>query len=213
MRAIVLLPFCLFLEQELAGSAAQAAMESDRRASLVRLCASSSSLDIVAAKQLRAELTQSSPMDEKHSMEVAEALLEAEKVCVADLDMSDTQFLGTLYVLLGNQLLAGKQYLSAAQTFEAADRLFKRRAEPSLMWLEAVRGIARVGIELQDFETAADAASKQTHLARSWVSKRGFVRDALVTSLRFEAETRAAAGQSETALQLENEANELESRH
>ena len=116
---------------------------------------------------------------------------------------------GTLYVLLGNQFLSQKDYPAASESFEAAD--YSRFQFPSLMWLEALRGKARAQFRMGDLRSADRTASRQTDLARSWVERKGFVRDALVDALRFQAQVYDAEGNSKEGNALRAEADRLES--
>ena len=79
------------------------------------------------------------------------------------------------------------------------------------MWLEALRGESRAQFRMGELRSADRAASRQTDLARSWVQKGGFVKDALVDALRFEAQVFDTEGRSKQSNALKAEADRVES--
>lgn len=174
------------------------------------LCLDNGVFDVRAAQKVRDELGDRNLKGER-LLDIASALDSAASECVSAESRPNVEILGAIYVSLGNRLLTDKDFQTASQVFEDADHYYAKYAFPSLMWLEALRGLARAETRLGEFRAAATAASKQTDLARSWVNREGFVRDALVDALRFEAEVSAAQRQTDRAEQLLSEAAQLDS--
>ncbi len=175
-----------------------------------KLCSDNGAIDVGAAQRLRDELGRRD-LSKARRMDIAEALEQAMAQCARAVTPPNVEVVGALYVLLGNQFLSVKDYQRAKQIFATADGFYSSFVIPSLFWLEAIRGAARAQIHLGDLQAAEKTASRQTELARSWVDGQGFVRDALVDALRFEAEVQQAQRQNEKAQRLLSEADELES--
>ena len=174
------------------------------------LCSDSGVFDVAVAQRMRDELGQRT-LSRERVLEVTKALEHGVLQCSGSLEPPNVEMVGALYVSLGNQFLSEKDYSRAKGVFEAADRYYSGFAFPSLMWLEALRGVARSDVRLGDLQAADAVASRQTELARSWVDGQRFVRDILVDALRFEAEVSNAEKQSAKASALMSEAERLES--
>lgn len=174
------------------------------------LCSTDGTFEIEEAQRIRDELSQRRPLSARRLKQIAKALKD-EAPCTANLAPPNAEMVGTLYVLLGNQYLSQKKYSGASRSFDGADGYYSRFRFPSLMWLEALRGKARAQFRMGDLRSADRTASRQTDLARSWVERKGFVRDALVDALRFQAQVYDAEGNSKEGNALRAEADRLES--
>jgi tetratricopeptide (TPR) repeat protein len=180
------------------------------RASSNTLCSRGTMLDMGVAKRLRDELDGHVSLTNERKLQIAETLNMALTQCGRGLDPPDAEFFGGLYVLLGNGFLSNKAYSRAKETFETTDRFYSGSGLQSLGWLEALRGEASADIRLGNLPAADKAAEKQTQLARSWVAF-GFVHDALVDALRFQAKLYELEEKKDKAKALLDEANRLES--
>lgn len=176
----------------------------------VALCSADGAFETGEAQRVRDELSQRRPLSARRLKQIVKALNRAAP-CIANLAPPNAEMVGTLYVLLGDQYLARKYYSDASGSFERADSYYSRLGFPSLMWLEALRGEARAKFRMGELRSADRAASRQTDLARSWVQRNGFVKDALVDSLRFEAQVSDAEGKSKQSNALKAEADRVES--
>lgn len=176
----------------------------------VTLCSADGTFETGEARRVRDELSQRRPLSARRLKEIAAALNDS-RPCSLNLAPPNAEMVGTLYVLLGNQYLVRKDYSAASRSFEGADSYYSRLGFPSLMWLEALRGVTRAQFRMGKLRSADRAASRQTDLARSWVQRSGFVKDALVDSLRFEAQVSDAEGKSKQSDALEAEADRVES--
>jgi len=174
----------------------------------VALCSAHATFQVSNAHRVRDELSQRRPVGAQRLKQIAKALSDATP-CIAKLAPPNAEMVGTLYVLLGNQFLSQKDYPAASESFEAAD--YSRFQFPSLMWLEALRGEARAQFRLGNLRSADGTTSRQTDLARLWVNRNGFVRDALVDALRFQAQEYDAEGKSNESNALRTEADQVES--
>lgn len=176
----------------------------------VSFCSTDRTFEMGKARRIRNELGQGQPLSAQRLKQIAKALNDAAS-CISKLAPPDAEMVGTLYVLLGNQYLSQNDYLGASRSFEEADGYYSRLRFPSLMWLEALRGDARAQFRMGNLRSADRSAARQTDLARSWVEKNGFVRDALVDALRFQAQVCDTEGKSKQGNALRTEADRVES--
>lgn len=175
------------------------------------LCSEGGTLDMNQAHRLRDYLGSATTRKDQ-LLAIGDALSDALRRCSAGFSIVDAEIVGGLRVVLGNRLILEKEYSRAKQAFETADQVFTRFGVPSLMWLAALQGEARAELMLGNILRADAIASNQANMAREWVDKQHFASGALVDALRFQAKIRTAEDQRESATQLLNEADRLESR-
>jgi hypothetical protein len=192
------------------GAVSQSSLSSHRSPAI---CASEGRLNLDRAKTLQDEMLRTPPISKEILLSIMIELREGRNFCPNLMTAAGEKILSGLQVLLGERLLAEKEFELAHQTLRIANLMFERSDVPDIMWLRSLELAAQTEIGLQDINDASELAAQATDLARSWVSTREVDKLSLIRALRFQAHVLSLKGDSGRAAALNNEANKLDNRN